>query len=310
MKHAERSGFFPSDANYWKVSVCDFRHRQRRARSSRSLVAYDVTIRSSVTYPDASRKRLWMNFEGTSVPVLMVFVDYDNVESSHTRAGPVSLAKMLVALTPPSVLALHSSITVRLYGGWRSQSTLTTTAQRLIPVIRATSPCIVSSAHAGGTMSLRLTVELADKPIGASIPLEQTLARDRGLRKFRTLPTPWSECMDSGSCGLSNLAGLTYNSSCGKSGCATKLGDIFVRDEQKMVDTLIVADIAHQAFVARATNIVVVSSDTDMWPGVLLALRAGCSVSHIHTTHDWRTQRHLMNTMDAQLSRIYQQLSV
>lgn len=240
----------------------------------------------------------------------MVFVDYDNVAASHTRAGPVNLAKMLVTLIPSATLACHSHVTVRLYGGWRLQSTLTTLAQRLIPDIRSASPCIISFNQAGNTLNLRLTVELADKPIGASIPFEQTLVKDRGLRKFRSLATPWSECMDAESCGFISFVGSTHNLSCGKSGCLTKLGDIFVRDEQKMVDTLIVADIAHQALVERATNIVVVSSDTDMWPGVLLALRAGCSVSHIHTRNGWRTQRHLLNTLNNQLSRIYQQLSV
>lgn len=240
----------------------------------------------------------------------MVYVDYDNVDPIHTRAGPVSLAKVLVALIPGPVLGRHSRVTVRLYGGWRTEATLTTMAQRLVPDIRAASPCIVSSMHNGQALSLHLSVELAEKPIGASLPFEQTFVRDRGLRKFRTTPIPWAQCADSCSCGFINFTGLTHNSNCGKPGCPTKLGDIFVRDEQKMVDTLIVADIAHQALVARATDIVVVSSDTDMWPGVLLALRAGCSVSHIHTRSGWKTQRHLMNTMDGHLKRIYQQLSV
>lgn len=244
------------------------------------------------------------------MPVLIVFVDYDNVEANLTRAGPVSLAKLLVSLIPSPVLARHSGVTVRLYGGWRSLSTLTTFAQRLIPDIRANSPCVVNSTHAGNTLSLRLTVELADRPIGALIPLEQTLVKDRGLRKFRALATPWSGCVDTGTCGLNYVAGLTHSSSCSNVGCATKLDDIFVRDEQKMVDTLIVADIAHQALVACATDIVVVSSDTDMWPGVMLALRAGCVISHIHTRPGWRTQRHLMGTIDRHLSPNYQQLSV
>jgi hypothetical protein len=241
---------------------------------------------------------------------LMVFVDYDNVESRHTRAGPVNLAKMLVGIVPGSVLARHAGVTVRLYGGWRSQAKLTTSAQRLIPDIRAASPNIVTSTHAGTVVNLRLTVELADKPIGASIPLEETLVKNRELRKFRARGTPWPECANVGSCGLGNITGLTHAYACSTAGCATKLGDIFVRDEQKMVDTLIVADIAHQALAAKAADIVVVSSDTDMWPGVLLALRAGCSVIHIHTKHDWRTQRHLMNTISGQLGRIYHQLSV
>lgn len=257
---------------------------------------------------DSSRKTELIR--GLDVTVLMVFVDYDNVDLALTRAGPVSLAKVLSALIPSSILATHASITVRLYGGWRCNATLTTFAQRLVPDIRANSPCVISSTFSGNTVTLRLTVELAEKPIGATTAFEETFVRDRGLRKFKTLSKPWSACLGSGSCGLGGFAHVAHNSPCTNAGCTMKVGDLFVRDEQKMVDTLIVADIAHQALLQRATDVIVVSSDTDMWPGVLLALRAGCAVSHIHTKPGWRTQRHLMRTIGGGLDRFYQQLSV
>lgn len=248
--------------------------------------------------------------KGEAVSELILFVDYDNIEQSLTRAGPVSLAKTLVALAPSALISRHSIIIVRLYGGWRVGSTLTTLAQRLIPDIRANSPCIVNVSHAGASLSCRLIVELADKPIGTSVPFEHTLVKDRVIRKFKALATPWPNCIDTGSCGFHSIAGLAYSTKCSNGGCAAKLEEIFVRDEQKMVDTLIVADIAHQTYVEKASDIVVVSSDTDMWPGILLALRAGCFVTHIHTKPGWRTQRHLIGTLIGRLNHQYQQLSV
>lgn len=244
------------------------------------------------------------------MPVLMILVDFDNVEPRHRAAGPVALAKVLVSSIPGDVLATYTGVTVRLYGGWRSQANLTTGAQRLIPDIRANSPTVTSLTHAGELHNLRLTIELADKPIDTQIPFEETFVKNRTLRKFRALPAPWSECSNHGACGFSHFTTLSEASVCGGAGCVTKLGDILVRDEQKMVDTLIVADIAHQVFVAKTNEIVVVSSDTDMWPGVLLALRAGCMVIHVHTKAGWRTQRHLMNTLTGQMLRIYKQLSI
>lgn len=77
-----------------------------------------------------------------------------------------------------------------------------------------------------------------------------------------------------------------------------------------MVDTLLVADIAYQAFVHKATDVVIVSSDTDMWPGVLLAMTAGCNVVHLHTRSGWKTQKHLMATLCSATNRRYTQLSV
>lgn len=242
--------------------------------------------------------------------MLVVFVDYDNMDASQKAAGPVNMAKMLIALIPTATLATYKSVTIRLYGGWRSQASLTTSAQKLVPDIRASSPCIFPFVHAGISINLRLSVELAERPLGASVQLEETLVRDRDLRKFRSRPFPWLGCANHSSCGFSNLRSVTYATTCSTHGCATRFGDILVRDEQKMVDTLIVADIAHQVFVAKTSDVVVVSSDTDMWPGVLLALRAGCRVTHIHTRCKWRTQRHLMNTIIGPLNRAYTQLSI
>jgi uncharacterized LabA/DUF88 family protein len=56
--------------------------------------------------------------------------------------------------------------------------------------------------------------------------------------------------------------------------------DAFYRFEQKLVDTLIVADLAA---LAHATHqvIALASSDDDLWPGILLALELGSTVLHL-----------------------------
>lgn len=244
------------------------------------------------------------------MPALLVFVDYDNVELNLTKAGPVNLAKALASLIPEAVISRHDEIIVRLYGGWRTHGTLTKHAQRLIPDIRSASPLVVGARRAGTTVPLKLSVELADKPLNSTVPLSETLVRERSIRKFRIRGTPWPECSSPTSCGLNQLVGVTYATPCKNGACINRLGDLFVRDEQKMVDTLIVADIAYQALSRKASDIAIVSSDTDMWPGVLLAVQAGCNVTHIHTRSGWRTQRHLMGTLGAQMNRHYQQLSV
>lgn len=241
---------------------------------------------------------------------LFVFVDYDNLDDLLVRPGPVALAQVLFSLLPSNVLARHASVEVRLYGGWRAQGSLTVEAQRIVPRIRSDSPTVAAFVHQNCTKNMRLAVSLADAPIGTRLPLQETLAKDRDLRKFRTRPLGWANCVDSGNCGFAHIVPASHSTRCCKSGCGSQLRDVFVRDEQKMVDTLIVADIAYQALSQRATDIAIVSSDTDMWPGVLLALGAGCNVIHIHTTNGWRTQRHLLQTLPRQASANYQQLSV
>ena len=250
------------------------------------------------------------NREDVSVSVLIVFVDYDNIEPGLRRAGPVNLAKIIVSLISTSILSRFDEVVTRLYGGWRSRGTLTTSAQRLVPVIRAESPVYVPVLNEEAARRIRITVELADKPIGTRIPLSETLVMDRGLRKFRARRVPWNDCTHPGACGLSSIIRMTHATECGNSGCSTRMGDVLVRDEQKMVDTLLVADIAYLALSDNASDLVVVSSDTDMWPGILLALRASCSVTHIHTRSGWKTQRHLLSTLSQRQKDNYHQLSV
>lgn len=241
---------------------------------------------------------------------LVVLVDFDNVDSSLTRAGPMNMAKALVPLIPDPVLARHTSVLVRLYGGWRSQGTLTTSAQRLVPDIRAGSPTVVGRPSPNPGPPIRLTVELAEGPVGTATVLQETLVRDRDLRKFRARPH-WSECSSPGSnCGMNMHAALSHATQCSAPGCTSRLSHVLVRDEQKMVDTLLVADLVHQALAVKATDVVVVTSDTDMWPGVLLAVGAGCNVVHIHTRAGWRTQRHLVGTLGPATAPHYTQLSV
>lgn len=235
---------------------------------------------------------------------LYVFVDFDNVEQNLKSAGPVACARTILTLVSKSLLGRHDEVVVRLYGGWRSGGGLTNSAQRLIPDIRASSPTTFAVLVDGVVCNLRLIVELADRPLGRPTILSESYVKDRNLRKFRARPKPWINCAGS-QCGFQLFAGTSSNDICPVPNCSVKLVDIFVRDEQKMVDTLMVADIAKAALVDGCTDIVIVSSDTDMWPGLLLAMNAGCYVTHVHTKQGWRTQRHLMDTIQGSLGRFY-----
>jgi hypothetical protein len=241
---------------------------------------------------------------------LAVLVDYDNVDRTLSAVGPVNCAKILLQAIPRDVLRGHDSILVRLYGGWRSNGRLTNAAQRIVPDIRAASPTVVSVPGVPTPTAKKLVVELAEAPIGLTTPLDQTLARDRTLRRFRANPSALSGCVNVSNCGMSAHFALSHALACSNSACSGVLGDLLVRDEQKMVDTLIVADLAHQVFVGKASHIAIVSSDTDMWPGVLLALQHACNVHHIHTRNGGRTQRHLLQTLTRQMTGQYAETSV
>jgi uncharacterized LabA/DUF88 family protein len=247
---------------------------------------------------------------GSSLGALFVLIDYDNVDQSITRAGPIECAKILVQLVPETIVAKYDAVTVRLYGGWRENGSLTRLAQTIVPEIRRQSPTVIPTNSKHGASSLRLIVQLADSPIGSNIPFDQTLARERSLRRFRAAPSKLADCRDIANCGMRGFYRLDHLSPCANEACGSVLGDLLVRDEQKMVDTLLVCDIAHQAYSVRASDIVVVSSDTDIWPGIHLALKGGCRVLHVHPKPSTQTQRHLLQTLSASMSPLYRQASL
>jgi uncharacterized LabA/DUF88 family protein len=77
-----------------------------------------------------------------------------------------------------------------------------------------------------------------------------------------------------------------------------------------MVDTLIVADLAHKALTERSSNVVVVSSDIDMWPGIMIALRAGTVVYHCQAKKGVSTQSHLLQSLTPQMTAYYHELRI
>lgn len=243
----------------------------------------------------------------TPVPVL---VDYDNIDAIHRSQGPVSLARMLLALLPPNLLHPYDSVSIRLYGGWRSATGLTPYAQELAASIARDAPTTFNVTHIGNQKKLRVLVSLANGPAGTRKVFPETLARNRPLRHFRARTAPWHECTSGNACGMTLLHNAHNATPCRTANCHVRIGDILVRDEQKMVDTLMVADIAHETFVSRAEDIIVVSSDVDVWPGIFLALHNGRRVTQMHTQTGWATSRQLMDTLDDAMAAGYRQFSV
>ncbi len=242
--------------------------------------------------------------------MLSVLVDYDNVDEKLKRAGVIEAAAEISRLIPAAVITQYDAIRVRIYGGWRSGGNLTRVAQAMLPVIRQESPRPFTSGSGTERHTVRLELVLADTPAWSGSIFNETFVTERAARKFRSRREPWLGCANETDCGMAHLRQIKYSDTCQASSCALKAQDLLVRDEQKMVDTLIVADMAYLALQERVKNIVVVSSDIDMWPGVLLATSAGCLVTHIHTKEGWKTQHHLRRMLEnGRSDKFYEQVS-
>jgi uncharacterized LabA/DUF88 family protein len=63
---------------------------------------------------------------------------------------------------------------------------------------------------------------------------------------------------------------------------------LIYKSEQKLVDTMLAADLIYLC-LQRDRKVAVVSSDDDMWPAIKTVLNLGMTVLHVHTSAGRRT---------------------
>jgi hypothetical protein len=80
---------------------------------------------------------------------------------------------------------------------------------------------------------------------------------------------------------------------CPQPGCSLRIRDLVLgRSEQKLVDTMIVADLIHLSHTGE-TEVAVVTADDDVWPGVITGMQAGAHIVHIWPKHYRASPRYL-----------------
>jgi hypothetical protein len=80
---------------------------------------------------------------------------------------------------------------------------------------------------------------------------------------------------------------------CPQADCSYGVHDLVQsRGEQKLVDTMIVADLIHLSHIGE-TDVAVVTADDDVWPGVITGMQAGTHVVHIWPKQHKASPRYL-----------------
>jgi hypothetical protein len=176
---------------------------------------------------------------------------------------------------------------MRLYGGWYEGNTPTRRAQDLMSEILASFPRVVTPS--GGTATaLNIEVEMAySLEIDPTRHLWRTYRRRVGVDDVTCRQPKVAGCANT-QCPLNEMHGFLTSGTCSMSGCAVVPEDLLYRSQQKLVDSMITADIIHLAQTdPRALG--VVSSDDDLWPGIRTAVILGKQVFQIHTLLGRRT---------------------
>lgn len=210
-----------------------------------------------------------------------VLVDYDNVHVSYRQRGLAHVVQAIVDAIGPSVLMGTHRLTVRLYGGWLTDTGTSPAAQRLAGAV-GTFPRAVQVTDGTKSVSLIVSVVFAYSLLCEPAVHFPGTYRERSPTNLMCLPGPFASCGAAGACVLNGLPAFINAGRCPEPSCSLLRDDVLSRPEQKLVDTLLIADLLHLAHTNAQDPLVVVSTDDDMWPGIRLALLDGHRVLQIH----------------------------
>ncbi len=213
---------------------------------------------------------------------MFILVDYDNLPPIETRRGVLSIVTKILNTIGASRLTAHPRVRFKLYGGWYELSRMTRRAQLLSEEVRRVFPRAVPVTATTGAVSPIVAVELAQGiEIDPRAVIENTFRTRELPSGLRCDLPPFTNCVSPGACPLAHFAQF-ISASCPERGCRVEPKQIMGRDEQKLVDGMLTADLIYSA-VRRQADVGIVSSDDDLWPGIKSALLLGANVIHIHT---------------------------
>ncbi len=211
----------------------------------------------------------------------MILVDYDNCTKAQKLAGLYKLifqiAGWIAQFCDPGQLHI---LRIRLYGGWYEQSRLTKRAQKLLVDIAQLAPSISIPTGSSGLFKPNIQVELAYS-LGARPHkhLFATFRKRSGIGNIRYGSARAQGCANQ-DCPIEVACSVLSTQRCTSSSCTMRLDKVISRDEQKLVDTMLVSDLIYYSGV-RKTATCIVSADDDMWSGIITATAMGGNVYHI-----------------------------
>ncbi len=232
-----------------------------------------------------------------------VLIDYDNVLQSDRQKGLNYVVKSILKKLPKSVLPHGTYIVVRLYGGWYRLNQLSRYAQDLSIQIKRHYPGTLALGTANMRRSVFVSVVLARSLlIDPSRDILNTY-RVRGVpSNLRPKAFPFQACAQNAMCPLAGAHTLLQTGRCPDSSCGVIIADVITRREQKLVDTMLTADLIHAAS-SGTSDIVVVSNDDDLWPGIRTAIYLGAFVHHIHPQKGRSTPTYYSSTVKKNYSQ-------
>ena len=212
---------------------------------------------------------------------VIILIDYDNLDTLVRRRGTRHVIIRLLDVLGSSRTAEVRRVDCRLYGGWLDEDTSSRNAERLIPDLRRDFPCSVPVIGAAGAQAVLVHVELARSlACDPAVVLTHTYRRRSLPPRLRCETAPFPGCAAPLRCPVAAIDPFIRNAGCPVDGCPVEPRAVLAREEQKLVDSMLVVDLIH---FAETTDepLVVVSADDDLWPGIRFVLLRGARVIHV-----------------------------
>lgn len=212
---------------------------------------------------------------------MAILIDYDNLDRLERQRGTQHVITRLLDVLGSWRAAWERRVDCRLYGGWFDEDASSRSAERLIPDLRRDFPRSVPVTSTEGAQVVLVRVELARSlACDPAVVLTHTYRRWSLPPRLRCEAAPFPDCAAPSRCPVAALDPFIRDGDCPVDGCAVEPRGVLAREEQKLVDSMLVVDLVH---FAETTDqpLVVVSADEDLWPGIRVALLRGAWVIHV-----------------------------
>jgi hypothetical protein len=231
-----------------------------------------------------------------------VLIDWDNLEDRDRRSGAKYVADRLwqsMSIIDQATMANVNELHLRLYGGWNSRSAPTSRAAQVEADLQQNFPFLLRDPQR--PTPIKVSGELAHSLI--RLPrhtLLHTFRLRQGPPKLQC-QTPNQLGCASQNCPIGTVHSLFDLGRCPEPACVNTVDQVLTRAEQKLVDTMLVSDLIHFAASGEA-QIAVVSSDDDLWPGLLTALDMGSKVVHVRPKNQSTHRTYLHSSLQRKYS--------
>jgi uncharacterized LabA/DUF88 family protein len=211
-----------------------------------------------------------------------ILVDYNNVTHQDRTRGPTFVIDKILNKLGFHHLKGNSRLLFRLYDGWYDNRTPTRLAQQVSRELLSNVPSTRTLTDGTAKTTLVVNAEPAySLKIDPGTHLWHTF-RTRAYPGGLACQHPASAGCTKAPCQLLDMYSFFSHQLCPSPGCVLRPHHFITKGEQKLVDTMLAADLFFQQ-VLRLPRAVIVSSDDDIWPAIKTVVDLGMHVIHIHT---------------------------